>query len=182
MGEVEKLKAKVTHMEKKFNSFFRFVELNEGRLMTPNSYRDWHFKDATRHSELIKWTELDKRSSDYALAKILTLEMMLNSMYANSRLLDKDHYYEGNVLDLFNVETVGIELLRIYENWKNEYDRRKKLEKCYGEIPNSVVLGTGAEGIPFVNNDKIREFLGMDIETIQKALNSYPRKKPQIPS
>lgn len=182
MGKVEKLETKVSKLEKYFESFKRFVELNDGRFKEPNAYLDWNFKDAVRHSELIRWTELDKRSSDYALAKILTLEMMLNSTYANSRLLDKDHYFEGNVLDLFNVETVGIDLLKILYQWKSEYKKRLDLEKSNKDISNCVTLGLDSNELPFVNNDKIREFLGMDMKTVFEAIEHYERKIPEIPS
>lgn len=182
MGNVERLEARVKKLEKSFESFQRFVTMNQGRFKEPNSYFDWNFKDAARHSELMRWTELDKRSSDYALAKILTLEMMLNSAYANSRLLDKDHYFEGNVLDLFNAETVGQDLMKILHQWKSEYKKRLELEKSNKNIPNCVTLGLDSNELPFVNNDKIREFLGMDNETVFEAFKHYKKKIPKIPS
>ena len=173
------LDQRVTTLENDLKSFVRFIKFHEPRIREPNSYNDWHFKDAEKHSELIRWTELDKRSSEYAKAKVIALEMMLNAMYANSRLLDKDHYYEGNVLDLFSEETVGIEIQRLHMLWKKEAKVRENLEKCYIEnkIPNSVNIQVS--DIPFINNDKLRDFLGMDVQTFQKAIEQFDMKKSQ---
>ena len=160
-------------MQKDFDSFFRFAKLNDGRFKEPNAYYDWNFKDAVKHDILIKWTELDKRSAEYSEAKVIVIEMMIESMYANSRLLDQDHYYEGNILDLFNVETVGIELTRLHEIWKNESIRRRNLENHYEKenIPNTV--NPEILDLPLINNDDLRAFLKINPKTLSESIKYF---------
>jgi len=90
------LDARVLALENIMLPLARIFDLNDASLRPPNHYGDWLEVKAKEHSYYQNWTQLDKRSLDYAYARLEAIHLLQKASWALSKTWD----YQSDNLDL----------------------------------------------------------------------------------
>lgn len=90
------LDGRVAYLENIMLPLARIFDLMDAGLRPPNHYGDWLEVKAKEHAYYQTWTQLDKRSIDYAYARLESVHLLQKASWALSKTWD----YQSDNLDL----------------------------------------------------------------------------------